>query len=85
MWPLRQTPSKTFVLGASTGDASPFRALPLLALIERHLSELWQAHTHSGNGSLRVVLRRAEVLLTERAKMALATFRGSNRDHYRER
>lgn len=53
----------------------------LLALIERHLSELWQAHAHSGNRSLRAVLRSAEVLLAERAGMDLATFRRSRPDH----
>jgi hypothetical protein len=38
-----------------------------LTLIERHLFELWGAHAHSGNRSLRVVLRSAETLLAERA------------------
>jgi hypothetical protein len=52
-----------------------------LTLIERHLSELWGAHAHSGNRSLRVVLRSAEALLAERAGMDLATFRRSHRNH----
>jgi hypothetical protein len=56
-----------------------------LALIERHLPELWQAHAHSGNRSLRVVLRSAEALLAERAGMDLATFRRSRGDHHRKR
>ena len=56
----------------------------LLTLIERHLSELWQAHAHSGNRSLRVVLRSAEALLAERAGMNLATFRRSRPDHQRK-
>ena len=56
-----------------------------LALIERHLSELWQAHAHSGNRSLRVVLRSAETLLAERAGMDLVTFRRSRPDHQRKR
>jgi len=55
-----------------------------LTLIERHLSELWQAHAHSGNRSLRVVLRSAETLLAERAGMDLATFRRSRPDHHRK-
>jgi hypothetical protein len=55
-----------------------------LTLIERHLSELWQAHAHSGNRSLRVVLRSAEALLAERAGMNPATFRRSRRDHHRK-
>lgn len=53
----------------------------LLTLIERHLSELWQAHAHSGNRSLRVILRSAETLLAERAGMDLATFRRLHPDH----
>ena len=56
-----------------------------LTLIERHLSELWQAHARSGNRSLRVVLRSAEALLAERAGMDPATFRHSRPDHHRER
>jgi hypothetical protein len=52
-----------------------------LTLIERHLAELWQAHAHSGNRSLRAVLRSAETLLAERAGMDLATFRRSRSDH----
>jgi len=48
-----------------------------LALIECHLSELWQAHAHSGNRSLRVVLRNAEALLAERARIDVAAFRRS--------
>jgi hypothetical protein len=55
-----------------------------LALIERHLSELWQAQSRSENRSLRVVLRSAEALLAERAGMNLATFRRSRRDHQRK-
>lgn len=55
-----------------------------LALIERHLSELWQAHAHSGNRSLRVVLRSASALLAERAGMDLATFRRLRPDHQRK-
>src|SRR5262245_28334142 len=56
-----------------------------LMLIERHLPALWQAHAHSGNRSLRVVLRSAEALLAERAGMDLATFRRSCPDHHRKR
>ena len=56
----------------------------LLALIERHLSELWQVHAQSGNRSLRVVLRSAEALLAERAGMDVATFRRSRPDHQRK-
>src|SRR5262245_22228472 len=56
-----------------------------LTLIERHLSELWQAHAHSGNRSLRVVLRSAETLLAERAGMDLATFRRSRPEYQRKR
>ena len=56
-----------------------------LTLIERHLSELWQAHARSGNRSLRVVLRSAEALLAERAGMDPATFRSSRPDHQRRR
>ena len=55
-----------------------------LALIERHLSELWQAHARSGNRALRVVLRSAETLLAERAGMDVATFRHSRPDHQRK-
>ena len=55
-----------------------------LVLIKRHLSELWQAHAHSGNRSLRVVLRSAEALLAERAGMDVATFRHSRPDHQRK-
>src|SRR5262245_6352504 len=55
-----------------------------LTLIERHLSELWQAHAQSGNRSLRVVLRSAEALLAERAGMDPPTFRMSRRDHHRK-
>ncbi len=55
-----------------------------LTLIERHLPELWQAHAHSGNRSLRAVLRSAEVLLAERAGMDLATFRRSRPDQQRK-
>lgn len=55
-----------------------------LALIERHLPELWQAHAHSGNRALRVVLRSAEALLAERAGMDVATFRHSRPDHQRK-
>jgi hypothetical protein len=56
-----------------------------LALIERHLSELWQAQAQSGNRSLRVVLRSAEALLAERTGMDVATFRRSRGDHCRKR
>ena len=56
-----------------------------LTLIERHLSELWQAHAHSGNRSLRVVLRSAEALLAEHAGMDVATFRRSRHEHHRKR
>lgn len=56
-----------------------------LTLIERHLSELWQAHAHSGNRSLRLVLRSAEALLAERSGMDPATFRRSRPDHHRKR
>lgn len=56
-----------------------------LALVERHLPDLWQAHAHSGNRSLRVVLRNAEVLLAKRAGTDLATFRRSCRVQRRER
>jgi hypothetical protein len=55
-----------------------------LALVERDLLELWRAHARSGNRSLRLVLRSAEVLLAERAGMDPATFRESNRNHYRK-
>ena len=55
-----------------------------LALIERHLSDLWQVHAHSGNRSLRVVLRSAEALLAERAGMDLAIFRRSRPNHQRK-
>lgn len=57
----------------------------LLTLIERHLLDLWQAHAHSGNRSLRAVLRSAEALLAERAGMDVATLRRSHRDHHRKR
>jgi hypothetical protein len=55
-----------------------------LALIARHLPDLWQAHAYSGNRSLRVVLRSAEALLAERAGLDLATFRRSRRNHHRK-
>jgi len=56
-----------------------------LALVERHLPELWQVHAHSGNRALRVVLQNAEVLLAERAGIDLATFRRSRGIQRRER
>jgi hypothetical protein len=46
----------------STARAAALTADDFLVLIERHLSELWQAHSRSGNRSLRVVLRSAEAL-----------------------
>lgn len=48
-------------------DQTILNAEGLLALIERHLPALWQAHARSGNHSLRLVLRRAETLLVTRA------------------
>jgi hypothetical protein len=56
-----------------------------LALIERHLPDLWQAHAYSGNRSLRLVLRSAEVLLAARAGSDIATFRRVRRDQRRKR
>ena len=66
-------------------DQTELTADDFLTLIERHLSELWQAHAHSGNRSLRIVLRSAETLLAERAGMDLATFRRSRPDRQRKR
>jgi hypothetical protein len=43
-------------------EQAVLKADEFLALIERHLSELWQAHASSGNRSLRVVLHSAEAL-----------------------
>jgi len=57
----------------TTIDWSGVWARSFLALIERHLSEVWQAYARSGNRSLRVVLRSAEALLAERAGMDSAT------------
>jgi hypothetical protein len=48
------------------------------------MPDLWQAHAQSGNRSLRVVLRSAEALPTERSGMDLTTFRRSRRDHQRK-
>jgi len=67
-----------------SNDQAILTADEFLALIERPLSSLWQAHARSGNRSLRVVLRSAEALLAERAGMDPATFRRSRPDHQRK-
>jgi hypothetical protein len=55
-------------------EPSALTADAFLALIDRHLSDLWQVLARSGNRSLREVLRSAEALLVERAGMDPATF-----------
>jgi hypothetical protein len=67
-----------------SNEQAALTAEDFLTLIERHLSELWQAHARSGNRSLRLVLRAAEALLAERAGMDLATFRHVSRSHHRK-
>src|SRR5262245_50452025 len=67
-----------------SNEQAALTADDLLTLIERHLSELWQAHAHSGNRSLRTVLRSAEALLAERAGMDVAMFRRSRHEHHRK-
>jgi len=68
-----------------SNEQAALTADDFLALIERHLPDLWQAYAHSGNRSLRVVLRSAEALLAERAGMDPTTFRRSRPDHHRQR
>lgn len=48
-------------------DQNALSAEGLLTLIEHHLPALWQVHAHSGNRSLRLILRQAEALLAARA------------------